>query len=424
VTLKAGAAPKQETVMIFRNPRGRVGVRSFLAIAMGLACSATALAQGSDPVRIGLIYSKQGPGASIGQFLERGSELALEQAGGKVLGRPVELVWLDEPNPQVSQQNMQKLVGENKVVAVVGGNYSSSALAMMSVANRAKIPLILPGAAASEITGKDCSRYTFRTQATVPVQIAGVMPYLSQIGKKVYFLTPSYAFGQDILRSARGRLKENGMSEVGVDEVPVNTADYSSYILKIRQAKPDVVLGGLVGGDFSNFLKQWNEMGMKDKIPYVAVAVTDTDFWDVGAQASAGIYVKPWYYNNPKNTAAEQKFTADFEKKYGRPPSDKSWSGWIAMRSLLESINAAKSTDSKAIVTQLEKWKNTDGAFPFYYRDWDHQLVRPSVVVKVKSKITDKYDFFDVVRDTSNTAAETEKAFGDKQEIGCNMPSL
>lgn len=410
--------------MNFRNPRGRVGFRSLFAIVVGLTCGVTALAQGTDPVRIGLIYSKQGPGASIGQFLERGSEIALEQAGGKVLGRPVELVWLDEPNPQVSQQNMQKLVDENKVVAVVGGNYSSSALAMMSVANRAKIPLILPGAAASEITGKDCSRYTFRTQATVPVQIGGVMPYLSQIGKKVYFLTPSYAFGQDILRSARSRLKENGMTEVGVDEVPVNTADYSSYILKIRQAKPDVVLGGLVGGDFSNFLKQWNEMGMKDKIPYVAVAVTDTDFWDVGPQASAGIYVKPWYYNNPKNTAAEKKFTADFEKKYGRPPSDKAWSGWIAMRALLESINAAKATDSKSIVTQLEKWKDTDGAFPFYFRDWDHQLVRPSVVVRVKSPITDKYDFFDVVRDTSNSAAETDKAFGDRQQVGCNMPPL
>lgn len=214
------------------------------------------------------------------------------------------------------------------------------------------------------------------------------------------------------------------MTEVGVDEVPVNTADYSSYILKIRQAKPDVVLGGLVGGDFSNFLKQWNEMGMKDKIPYVAVAVTDTDFWDVGPQASAGIYVKPWYYNNPKNPAVEKKFTADFEKKYGQPPSDKAWSGWIAMRSLLESINAAKSTDSKAIVTQLEKWKDTAGPFPFYYREWDHQLVRPSVVVKVKSKITDKYDFFDVATDTSNSAAETEKAFGDRQEVGCNMPPL
>lgn len=410
--------------MNFRNPRARVGHPSLIAFVTGLTLSAAALAQGSDPVKIGLIYSKQGPGASIGQFLERGSELALEQAGGKVLGRPVELVWLDEPNPQVSQQNMQKLIGENKVVAVVGGNYSSSALAMMSVANRAKIPLILPGAAASEITGKDCSRYTFRTQATVPVQIGGVMPYLSQIGKKVYFLTPSYAFGQDILRAARGQLKAHGMTEVGVDEVPVNTADYSSYILKIRQAKPDVVLGGLVGGDFSNFLKQWNEMGMKEKIPYVAVAVTDTDFWDVGSQASAGIYVKPWYYNNPKNTQAEKQFTAEFEKKFGRPPSDKSWSGWIAMRALLESINAAKSTDSKAIVTALEQWKDTDGPLPFYFRSWDHQLVRPSVVVKVKSNINGKYDYFDVVKDTSNTAADTEKAFGDKQEVGCNMPPL
>ena len=383
-----------------------------------------AIAQDTGPVRIGLIYSKQGPGAAIGEFLQKGSELAVEQAGGKVLGRPIELVWLDEPNPQVSQQNMQKLVSENKVVAVVGGNYSSSALAMMSVAAREKLPLILPGAAASEITGKSCSRYVFRTQATVPVQMRGLMPYVSSIGKKVYFLTPSYAFGQDILRSARGLLKEVGATEVGVDEVPLNTADYSSYILKIRQAKPDVVVGGLVGGDFSNFLKQWNEMGMREKIPYVAVAVTDTDFWDVGPQASTGIYIKPWYYNNPKNSAAEKKFTEDFIKKYGRPPSDKSWSGWIAMRSLLESMTAAKSTDPKAIVTALEKWKNAEGATPFYFREWDHQLVRPAVIVKVKANIKDKWDYMDVLKDTSPNEAETAKAFGAKEEIGCNMPSL
>jgi branched-chain amino acid transport system substrate-binding protein len=67
-------------------------------------------AQSNEPIRIGLIYSKQGPGAAIGQYLQRGSELAVEQAGKKVLGRPIELVWLDEPNPQVSQQNMQRLV--------------------------------------------------------------------------------------------------------------------------------------------------------------------------------------------------------------------------------------------------------------------------------------------------------------------------
>lgn len=406
------------------NFRERIGLRSLIAIAAGLTCSAAALAQNNDPIRIGLLYSKQGPGASIGEFLERGSELAVQQAGGKILGRPIKLIWLDEANPQVSQQNMQKLIDEDKVVAVVGGNYSSSALAMMSVANRSKIPLILPGAAASEITGKACSRYTFRTQATVPVQIAGVMPYLSKLGKKVYFLTPSYAFGQDIVNAARSDLKTNAMTELASDTVPLNTSDYSSYILKIREAKPDVLLGGLVGGDFSNFLKQWNEMGMTGKVPYVAVAVTDTDFWDVGPQASTGIFVKPWYYNNPSNPPAEKQFTADFEKKFGQPPSDKGWSGWIAMRSLLDAINAAKSTDPKAIVTQLEQWKDNDGSLPAYYRSWDHQLVRPSVVVKVKSHITGKYDYFDVVTSTSSTAAETEKEFGTKQEIGCNMPQL
>jgi len=404
--------------------------RSFIRATAGVAAASAvgwsggASAQADGPVRIGMVYSKQGPGAAIGEYLQRGSELAVEQVGRKVLGRPIELIWLDEPNPQVSQQNMQRLADENKVVAVVGGNYSSSALAMMSVANREKLPLILTGAAASEITGKNCSRYTFRTQATVPVQMKGLMPYVSQIGKKVYFITASYAFGQDILRSSRALLKEVGATEVGVDEVPINTSDYSSYILKIRQAKPDVIVGGLVGGDFSNFLKQWNEMGMKDKIPYAAIAVTDTDFWDVGPQASTGIYVKPWYYNNPKNTAAEKKLIEDFRKKYNEPPSDKTWSGWIGMRALLESIEAAKSTDAKAIVTQLEKWKNTDGDVPFFFRDWDHQMVRPAVIVQVKKQITDKWDYFDVLKNTSATAEETAKAFGSKEEIGCNMPAL
>lgn len=410
--------------------KGDLNRRSFMAASAGVAATSVlgwggpARAQAEGPVRIGMIYSKQGPGASIGEYLQRGSALAAEQAGNKVLGRPIELVWLDEPNPQVSQQNMQRLVDESKVVAVVGGNYSSSALAMMSVANREKVPLILTGAAASEITGKNCSKYTFRTQATVPVQMQGLMPYVSSIGKKVYFITASYAFGQDILRASRALLKQVGATEVGVDEVPINTADYSSYILKIRQAKPDVIVGGLVGGDFSNFLKQWNEMGMKDRIPYAAIAVTDTDFWDVGPQASTGIYIKPWYYNNPKNTAAERKMIEDFRKKYNQPPSDKTWSGWIGMRALLESIEAAKSTDAKDIVTHLEQWKNTEGEFPFFFRDWDHQLVRPAVIVQIKKQITDKWDYFDVLKNTSASAEETEKAFGAKEEIGCSLPSL
>jgi len=76
--------------------------------------SPAARARETGPVRIGLVFPKQGPGASIGEFLQRGNELAVEQAGRKVLGRPIELIWLDESNPQVAQQNMQKLIDRTR----------------------------------------------------------------------------------------------------------------------------------------------------------------------------------------------------------------------------------------------------------------------------------------------------------------------
>lgn len=396
---------------------------AMLGAALVATCFSTG-AQAADPVKIGMVFPKQGPSAALGEFLSRGALLALEQRGNKVMGRDIEVIFLDEPNPQIAQQNFQKLVDEHKVAGVVGANSSASALAMMSVADRTKTPLVVAGAAAREITGSNCNPYTFRFQATVPVQMRGIMPYVEKQGKNVYFITPSYAFGQDILRTGRELVKAGGGKEIGFDEVPLNTADYSSYVLKIRSAKPDVVIGGLVGQDLSSFLKTWNNMGMKNRVPVVEIAVSDTDFWDVGPEASTGTYVKPWYYNDPNNSQAEKDFVKAFTAKYGRPPSDKAYAGWISMRSLLDSIEAAKSTDSKAIVTAMRNWKDTMGQFPAYYRDWDNQLIRPSVIVGIKEKITDKWDYFNVLQYTTNTMESTLKDFGTKEEVGCKMPTL
>ena len=144
-------------------------------------------------------------------------------------------------------------------------------------------------------------------------------PYALNYGKRWYHITASFAFGQDILRSSRELLKQAGGTEVGVDEVPLNTADFSSFILKIRQAKPDVVVGGLSAGDLSTFLKQWNELGMRGKIPFVEIAIGDTDIWAVGPDAATGTFTKMWYYKNPNNPPEEKAFAAAYEKKYGKP---------------------------------------------------------------------------------------------------------
>jgi branched-chain amino acid transport system substrate-binding protein len=379
------------------------------------------VARAADPIRVGVLLAKTGQIAAQTEYLANGTYMAMDERKNMLMGQPAELVWLDEPSPQAATQNMQKLVQENKVVAILGGSLSSNALAEEATAAQLKIPFVCDNAAATEISGKNCNRYTFRLNTPVAVQQRMISPYAAKFGKKWYHITASYAFGQDILRASRENLKAIGGTEVGVDEVPLNTADFSSFILKIRQAKPDVVVGGLSAGDLSTFLKQWNELGMKGKIPFVEIAIGDTDIWAVGPEAATGIFTKMWYYKNPDNTAEEKAFAAQYEKKYGKPAADKAWMGWITARSVFESIDAAKSTDPMKIVEALEAWKVQSGSTSYSYRGFDHQMLVRNLAVEVKDKITDKWDYFDVKATLPENPADLDKTFGSEAEVGCKM---
>jgi branched-chain amino acid transport system substrate-binding protein len=394
---------------------------------LGAATLATAplamphIARAADPIRIGLLLAKTGQIAAQTEYLANGTYLALEERNNMIMGQPAELVWLDEPSPQGSTQNMQKLIQENKVCAILGGSLSSNALAEEAKAAELKIPFVCDNAAATEITGKNCNRYTFRLNTPVMVQQRMLAPYALNYGKRWYHITASYAFGQDILRSSRELLKAAGGTEVGVDEVPLNTADFSSFILKIRQAKPDVVIGGLSAGDLSTFLKQWNELGMKGKIPFLEIAIGDTDIWAVGPEAANGIFTKMWYYNNPNNPPAEKAFADAYQKKHGKPAADKAWMGWITARSLFESIEHAKSLETMPIIEALENWQFKSGETSYSYRKWDHQMLVRNLAVSVKDKITDKWDYFDVKATLPQNPADLDKVFGSQEEIGCKM---
>ena len=293
-------------------------------------------AEAAEPIKIGMIWAKTGNIVDQAEYLAQGSMLALEQRNNTVLGRPAEIVWLDEPNPQGAQQNAEKLISEHKVVGIVGGALSSFALAISAVAKKSKIPYVASNAAAGDITGKSCNKYTFRLQPPVDVHTRVLAPYCAAIGKKWYLITASYAFGQDIKKAFTDYITANGGTVVGADEVPVGTPDYSSFILKIRAAKPDVVIGGVSASDLTTFLKQWNELGMRGKIPFAEIAVGNTDLWGVGPEAADGLYTITWWYKNPGNPPEEQEMAAAYMKKYNRPAADKAWMGWLGMRSLLE----------------------------------------------------------------------------------------
>jgi branched-chain amino acid transport system substrate-binding protein len=400
-------------------PRRKALVGAAVVAAGPLA--APFVARAADPIRIGLLLAKTGQIAAQTEYLANGSFLALEERNNMIMGRPAELVWLDEPSPQAATQNMQKLVQENKVVAVLGGSLSSNALAEEATAEQLKIPFVCDNGAATEISGKNCNRYTFRLNTPVAVQCRMLAPFALTHGKKWYFITASFAFGQDILRSGRELLKAAGGTEAGVDEVPLNTPDFSSFILKIRQANPDVVWGGLSAGDLSTFLKQWEAMGMKGKIPFVEIAIGDTDIWAVGPEAATGTFTSLWWYKNPGNTPEEKKFAEDYQKKYGKPAADKAWMGWITARSLFESIDAVKSLEPMKIIEGLEAWSAPAEGYSYSYRKFDHQMLLRNLAVSVKDKITDKWDYFDVKAILPENVGDLSKVFGTPEEIGCKM---
>jgi branched-chain amino acid transport system substrate-binding protein len=408
---------------------GLIGRRSLLIGAGGLAASRLVTpyigsATAAEPIKIGMIWAKTGTIVDQSEYLAQGGILALEQRNNMLLGRPAEIIWLDEPNPQGAQQNAQRLVDEHKVVGLIGGALSSFALAISAVAKKAKVPYVAANAATGDLTGKSCNKYTFRLQPPVDVHTRVLAPYCATIGKKWYLLTASYAFGQDIKNAFTDYLTKNGGTVVGADEVPVNTPDYSSFILKIRQAKPDVVIGGIAASDLTTFLKQWNELGMKGRIPFAEIAVGNTDLWGVGPEAADGLFTLTWYYKNPNNPPEEKDFAAAYEKKHNRPAADKAWMGWFGMKALLDSIEAAKSTEPAAIVNALENWRIKRGDLEVRYREFDHQMINRLLVTSIKPKITDQWDYFDVKAELPVSMADIEAAFGSKDKSACAMDTL
>jgi branched-chain amino acid transport system substrate-binding protein len=411
----------------------KIARRSLLLGASGLATGLAATRLGmpyignaaaAEPIKIGMIWAKTGNIVDQSEYLAQGGMLALEQRNNTLLGKPAEIVWLDEPSPQGAQQSAERLVGEQKVVGIVGGALSSFALAISSVAKKSKIPYIAANAATGDLTGKSCNKYTFRLQPPVDVHARILAPYCASLGKKWYLLTASYAFGQDIKRAFNDYILANGGTVVGADEVPVGTPDYSSFILKIRAAKPDVVIGGISASDLTTFLKQWNELGMKGKIPFAEISVGNTDLWGVGPEAADGLYTITWWYKNPNNPPEEQAMAAAYEKKYSRPAADKTWMGWLGMKSLLDSIEMAKSTEPGAIVQALESWKYKRGDIDVGYRAFDHQMTSRLLVAGIHPKITDKWDYFDVKAELPKTPEDIAKAFGSPADSACKMDTL
>jgi branched-chain amino acid transport system substrate-binding protein len=383
----------------------------------------------ADAIRVGHLTPRTGFLGQLGDYGFRAASMAVDEvnATGGVLGRKVELIAEDSVNPGVAVTKAQKLVEQNKVNFILGEINSASALAIADQAQRYKVLFLNTGANSDALRGKSCNRYMFHVEGcnTMYTKTIGQWQVANNKikGTKYYMLTADYAFGHDLARVSTKFLTENGGTVVQNDLVPTDTPDYSSYILKIRQARPDFVYINLAGTDQTTFLKQYKEYGLA--FP-VSGGVMDTiPFWGAGVDSLSGFWQSLWYHG--LTVPAAQDFTRKFSAKHGHPPDNQAWGDYVATRILLQGVAETKGTDTAKLIEHFEKGAEFDilKGRKGQFRAWDHQLLQEMYVVKVKDKkdSKDKWDIFEVVEAVPKEGQSLELIQPTKEENACAMPA-
>ena len=256
----------------------KTAYRIVIAAGMTLLLVSAAQAQDKqqDKLKIGLIATLSGPPAVLGQQLRNGFTLAVKNLGGKLGGREADVIVADdELKPDVAITKVKALVERDKVEFIVGPIFSNILQAIMKPATEGGAILISPNAGTSNFAGKDCNPNFFVTsyQNDQVFAVSGKHAQDSGI-KKVYLIAPNYQAGRDALAGFKSAFKGEIADEV---YVPLNQLDYAAELSRIAAATPDAVYVFLPGGMGVNFVKQFRQAGLADKITFLSAFTVDED---------------------------------------------------------------------------------------------------------------------------------------------------
>jgi branched-chain amino acid transport system substrate-binding protein len=410
-----------------RYTRRRV-LKSGAALAGATALGFPAISYGqSDKIKIGHLTPLTGFLGAIGSYAQLGVKLAAEelnQSGG-ILGRPIDLISEDSVNPATASTKAQRMIEQDGAVVLLGEISSASSLTIMQVAQRNKKVFFSTGARSDALRGKDCNRYAFHCDIPNTVMVNAVGTALKQQGmvkgKRFFTLTADYIFGHDLLSAAKIFFAANDANLIGDELIATDVTDFSPYLLKVRQAKPDVVCCNLAGNQVTNLVKQYAEFGFP--YPLVGFNLNTGDAWAAGAGNLSGTWPTVWYHtlDNPESKA----FVAAFTKKYGKPPENHAWIDYVTLKLLAQAVNETKSTDSEALIAYFEKQAQFDimKARKAYFRSWDHQLVQEAYpfTVKPKEEMKDQWDMLVLGNAVPAADAPLESIYPTKAQNPCEM---
>jgi len=383
-----------------------------IAFALAIGFAAAASAQDTGPVKIGFITDMSSLYADIDG--PAGGEMvkwAVQDFGGKVLNRPIEVLTADHQNKaDVASSKAREWIDKDGLSMLIGGTNSGTALAMAKIAEEKKRPFMAIGPGSARLTNEACSPYTvhYAYDTVALAKVAGTA--LVKAGNKNwFFLTADYAFGHSLEADASTVVKANGGTVVGAVRHPLNASDFSSFLLQAQTSKAQVLALANAGGDFTNAMKAAREFGINKTMKIAGLLVFINDVHSLGLANTEGLQLADsWYWNQDD---ASRKFAKRFFDKYKRMPSSLHAADYSVATNYLKAVQAAGTTDGDKVMTTLKGMKIDD----FYNKGQiraDGRMIHDMYLYQVKSskESTAPWDYYKMVAKIPGEQAFTTPA--------------
>jgi branched-chain amino acid transport system substrate-binding protein len=332
----------------------RLGVLPAAIAAGGMLFAIPASA---DAVKIGILNDQSGVYADYGgKYSLEAARMAVEDFGGSVLGEKIEIVSADHQNkPDLATSIARRWYEVEGVDMITELTTSSVALAIQELSKEKKKIDIVVGAATSRITGDACTPYGFHWAYDTHALAVGTGGALVEAGGDTwFFMTADYAFGYALEKDTGDLVKAKGGKVLGSVRIPLNSSDFSSFLLQAQSSKAKIIGLANAGLDTTNSIKQAAEFGIVSGGQKLAgLLLTISEVHGLGLQAAQGLVLTEGFYWDQNDKTRE--FSQRFIKRTGHMPSMIHAGTYSATLQYLKAVKAAGTKDSDAVVKKLKE---------------------------------------------------------------------
>ncbi len=345
-----------------------ISLRRQLAIACLAALLPTGMALADEAkIKVGFMLPYTGTYAGLGNAITNGFKQYVEEQGGKLGGRAIEYVVVDdESDPAKATENANKLAKRDKVDVMIGTVHSGVAMAMAKVARDTNTLMIVPNAGADEVTGAMCAPNIFRSSFSnwQPGYAMGL--YVARKHKTVVTLTWKYAAGQQMVDGFKEAFEKGGGKVIKEMTLPFPNTEFQPYLTEIASLKPDAVYVFFAGAGAAKFVKDYAAAGLKNSMPLYAPGFLTDGTLDAMGGAGDGLLTALHYADNLAN-AKDKAFRSKYAVAYKMQPDVYAVQGYDAAQLLAAGLAAVKGDTSKRaeLVKAMENAKidSPRGAF-------------------------------------------------------------